>query len=104
VQKYMTIWNYSADVIGILTNQALWEDLSPKEQEIFTTAAAEAAAWHRNAQTVANEELLGELAKTLEIVTLTPEQIAIFQEAMKPIYTEWEPIIGADLLKSARGL
>lgn len=101
VQKYMTIWNYSADAIGFLTNEALWADLSPKEQEILTTAAAEAAAWHRAEQTAANQKLLGELSKTLEITTLTPEQIATFQEVMKPIYAEFEPIIGADLLKAA---
>lgn len=103
VQKYMTVWNYSADSIGILTNQALWESLSPQEQEIFTTAAAEAAAWHRAEQTSADARLLEEISDTLEVVTLTPEQISAFQTAMEPIYAEWEPIIGADLLKAARG-
>ncbi|MGI6854647.1 DctP family TRAP transporter solute-binding subunit [Mesorhizobium sp. 1B3] len=103
VQKHMTIWNYSADSIGILTNQALWEQLSPQEQEIFTTAAKEAAAWHRAEQTSADAKLLEEISKTLEVVTLTPEQIAAFQGVMEPIYAEWEPVIGADLLKAARG-
>ncbi len=102
VQKYMTIWNYSADAIGILTNQALWDSLSPKEQEIFTTAAAEAAQWHRTEQTAADGKLLEELSNTLEVATLTPEQITVFQKAMEPIYVEWEPIIGADLLNAAR--
>lgn len=101
VQKFMTIWNYSADAIGFLTNESLWGDLSPKEQEILTAAAAEAAAWHRAEQTAATAKLLSELSKTLEIVTLTPEQIAAFQEVMKPIYAEFEPIIGADLLKAS---
>lgn len=103
VQKYMTIWNYSADAIGILTNQALWEKLSPKEKDIFTAAAAEAAAWHRREQTSANDKLVKELSKSLEIATLTPAQIAAFQDAMKPIYAEWSSIIGADLLKAATG-
>jgi tripartite ATP-independent transporter DctP family solute receptor len=103
VQKYMTIWNYSADAIGILTNQALWDKLSPKEQEIFTTAAAEAASWHRKEQAAADAKLLKEISKKLEVVTLTPEQIAVFRAAMKPIYAEWEPIIGADLLKASLG-
>lgn len=103
VQDYMTIWNYSADAIGILTNVALWDGLSAREQEIFTTAAREAAAWHRKEQAAADAKFLEEIKKTLEVVALTPEQIAAFRERMAPIYAEWEPVIGADLLKSATG-
>lgn len=101
VQDHMTIWNYSADSIGIITNQALWEKLSPQEQEIFTTAAREAASWHRAEQAAADSKLLEEIKKALEVVSLTPEQIAAFREKMAPIYAEWEAVIGADLLKSA---
>lgn len=103
VQDYMTIWNYSADAIGILTNQALWEKLSGPEQEIVTGAAREAAMWHRAEQAAANTKLLEEIRKSLEVTTLTPEQIAVFRERMTPIYAEWEAAIGADLLKSATG-
>lgn len=103
VQDYMTIWNYSADAIGILTNQALWDALSSTEQEIFTTAAKEAASWHRAEQSAADTKLLEEIEKSLEVTTLTPEQIAAFREKMAPIYAEWEPTIGADLMKSAMG-
>lgn len=101
VQKYITIWNYSADSIGILTNQALWDGLSPKEQEVFTAAAAEAAAWHRQEQAAADKQFLEEIGKSLEVVTLSPEQIAAFREAMQPIYDEWAPVIGAELLAAA---
>lgn len=101
VQKYMTIWNYSADSIAILTNQALWGRLSPKEQEIFTAAAVEAANWHRKEQAAANEKYLAEIGKTLKVTTLTPEQIATFRESMRPVYDEWTPIIGEELVKAA---
>lgn len=103
VQKYLTVWNYSADSIAILTNQALWQGLSPKEQEIFTMAAAEAASWHRKEQAAANEKYLAELGKTLEVVTLTPEQVAAFRQVMQPVYDEWTAIIGEDLIKAAAG-
>lgn len=101
VQKYMTIWNYSADAIGILTNVALWDKLSEQERKIFTDAAAEAAAWHREAQTSANTEMQGKLGDSLEIVTLTPEQIAAFREVVAPVYETWRPLIGAELLDAA---
>lgn len=103
VQKYMTIWNYSADSIALLTNQGLWDRLSPKEQEIFATAASEAAAWHRKEQAAANAKYLTEISQKLEVTTLTPEQIAVFRQAMQPVYDEWTPIIGEDLIKAATG-
>jgi tripartite ATP-independent transporter DctP family solute receptor len=101
VQKYMTVWNYSADSIAVLTNQPLWRDLSPKEQEIFTTAAAEAAAWHRKEQAAADRKYLEEISKTLQVTTLTSDQIATFRAVMQPVYDEWAPIVGQDLLKAA---
>lgn len=100
VQKYMTIWNYSADAIGILTNSDLWAELSETEKRIFTEAAQEAAMWHREEQARANAALLTEIERSLEVVTLTPEQVAVFREAMAPIYEEWRPIIGEDLMDS----
>lgn len=101
IQKQMTIWNYSADSIGMLTNNRLWQDLSPKEKEIFTGAAREAATWHRKAQADADHNLLGEMRKRLTVVELTPQQIAVFREAMQPVYREWETVIGSDLMKAA---
>lgn len=103
VQKYLTVWNYSADSIGILSNKALWDGMSAREKEILTDAAAEAAAWHRKEQTEADAEMLEELKKSLEVTVLTPEQIAAFRERMEPVYAEWTPMIGADLMNAAIG-
>ena len=100
VQNYMTIWNYSADAIGILANSTLWTELSETERQIFTDAAKEAAAWHREAQAEANRALLAELERELEVMTLTAEQIAAFRSEMAPIYEEWAPLVGRDLMAS----
>lgn len=101
IQKHMTIWNYSADSIAILSNNKLWQDLSPREKEIMTKAARDAATWHRKAQTDADQNLLGEMRKRLTVVELTPQQIGVFRDAMQPVYREWEGIVGADLMKAA---
>jgi tripartite ATP-independent transporter DctP family solute receptor len=103
VQKHISIWNYSADAIGILTNNKLWNDLSGKERQIFTDAAVEAANWHRKEQGSANVKLLEKLRAEMEVVTLTPEQIAGFRKAMEPVYKKWEPLIGVDLINAALG-
>lgn len=103
VQNYMTIWNYSADAIGILANADLWAALSGQEREIFTGAAKEAALWHRKLQAEANARLLSKLEARLDVVTLTDEQIAAFRARMTPIYEEWRPIVGDALMNAAKG-
>lgn len=100
VQKYLTVWNYSADAIGVLSNSKLWSTLSPREREIFTKAAKDAAQWHRQAQAEADGKALEALQKRLQIVRLNAEQINAFRQAMKPIYAEWESIIGQDLMRA----
>jgi TRAP-type transport system periplasmic protein len=102
-QKFLTLWNYSGDSIGILTNRKLWDSASAKERELMTTAAREAAIWHRGAQVETDKQFLAEIAKRLKVTVLTPEQITVFRKAMEPVYREWEPIIGTDLIKSAGG-
>lgn len=101
IQKHMTIWNYSADSIAILSNNRLWQDLSGREREILSNAAREAATWHRKAQVEADQNLLGEMRKRLTVVELTPQQIAAFRDMMQPVYREWEGVIGPDLMKAA---
>lgn len=101
IQKHLTLWNYSADSIGVLTNSRLWQDLSAREKDIFTTAARDAATWHREAQVEADRRLLVDMRKRLVVTELTPQQIDVFRAAMLPIYREWEGIIGADLMKAA---
>jgi TRAP-type transport system periplasmic protein len=103
IQKHMTIWNYSADSIGMLTNQRLWNDLSAREKEVLGKAARDAALWHRKAQADADQNLVGEMRKRLAVVELDPQQIAAFRQAVQPVYREWEPILGAELMKAAMG-
>lgn len=102
VQKHLTIWNYSADSIGILSNERLWSTLSPRERELLAAAAKEAAGWHRQAQIGADAQALEQIRQRLQVVTLTDAELGAFRKAMEPLYAEWEPVIGADLLKAAR--
>ena len=41
-------------------------------------------------------------AGTSEIIELTPEQRAAWREAMRPVWQEFEPVIGADIIKAAQ--
>ena len=37
-------------------------------------------------------------SKGVSITTLTPDQIKAFRDKVAPVYTEYEPIIGKDLM------
>jgi tripartite ATP-independent transporter DctP family solute receptor len=102
VQKHLTLWNYSADSIGLLTNDKLWSTLSPRERELLTAAAKDAAAWHRQAQISADAQALEQIRQRLQVVTLSDAELAAFRKAMEALYAEWEPVVGSDLLKAAR--
>jgi TRAP-type C4-dicarboxylate transport system substrate-binding protein len=38
----------------------------------------------------------------MKVNTLTPEQKAVFKEAVQPVYAEYEPIMGKDLIDAFR--
>ena len=40
-------------------------------------------------------------AGTSEIVALTPEERQLWREAMRPVWKQFEPVIGADIIKAA---
>ena len=41
-------------------------------------------------------------AGTTEIVSLTPEERERWREAMRPVWQQFEPVIGADIIKAAQ--
>ena len=104
VQKFMTIWNYSADSIGILINRGLWEKIDPQSQKILKEAAKDAAGWHRDAQAREDADALSEVGKYLKIVELDSSQIETFRKQMDPVYERFEKIIGLDLVKAAESI
>lgn len=98
VQKYMTIWNYSYDAIALSASGKVWESLSDEDKQIFTEAAQEACAKEVEESRKMDTEIVEQFKEEgLEIAELTPEQIAVFQEAVSPIYDEYRDIIGDDL-------
>lgn len=104
VQKYMTIWNYSADAIGILINKKLWDSLSAREQAIMVAAAKDAAAWHRTAQSEADVKALAAMGSNLAVTKLSPAQIAVFRKAVQPVYDQFEGTIGKSLIEAAQAV
>jgi tripartite ATP-independent transporter DctP family solute receptor len=103
VQKYMTVWNYSYDAIILGMNKAKFDSFDKATQDILVQAAKEANEYQRNL----NRELAAKqteefAAKGMEVTTLTPEQMLPFAEKVQSVYTEYEPIMGKDLIDAFR--
>ncbi|SIS64279.1 C4-dicarboxylate-binding protein DctP [Roseivivax lentus] len=103
VQDYMMISNHGYLGTAFIFSK-VWFDQQPAEsQEMLLEAAREAGDYQR-AQSAADAEMLLsqiEAAGTTEIIALTPEQLEVFAEAMKPVHEEFADRIGRDLLDAA---
>lgn len=101
VQKFMTLWNASYDPIIMSASKQLWAKLDDHEKAIFLTSAKEAMAFQKQLARKKNAELIEEFkGRKLGISTLSPEQISAFRKAAKPVYEQYEPIIGLELLNA----
>ncbi|WP_217136351.1 DctP family TRAP transporter solute-binding subunit [Leucobacter chinensis] len=97
VQDYLTMWNYVYDPIMLGMNKELFDSLSADDQEIVRKASEAANEAQKQANRDREAEQLAELAEEVEIIELTPEQISAFQEAIAPIYNQYESVWGEDL-------
>ncbi|KAF5061191.1 2,3-diketo-L-gulonate-binding periplasmic protein YiaO [anaerobic digester metagenome] len=103
VQEYMTVWDYAYDAIILGMNKDKSESFSAEDQQIIKDAAKEAIAYQRQinrekAATQTQQFIDG----GMKVNTLTPEQKAVFKEAVQPVYAEYEPIMGKDLIDAFR--
>ncbi|MBN2285116.1 MAG: DctP family TRAP transporter solute-binding subunit [Tissierellales bacterium] len=99
-QKYMTIWNASYDPIIMVASQSFWATLNETDQKIFADAAVEAMAYQKELARAKNEELVEEFKANMEIIELTPEQMAEFRVAAQPVYDEYEELVGIEILEA----
>ncbi|RPH50108.1 MAG: DctP family TRAP transporter solute-binding subunit [Desulfobacteraceae bacterium] len=100
VQKYMTVWNASYDPIIMSASKKFWDSLSADDKKIFAAAAQEAMAYQKKFAREKNAELTKSFSEKMKITTLTPQQIDAFRKASVPVYDEYSPIIGKELLEA----
>jgi len=87
----------------VMASQIWWMGLSPEHQELISTAFAEMQQFQRSTIRGNEEEILGKLAEAgMNVVELTAEERAAFQEATQPVLAEFEAEIGAELIEKAR--
>jgi len=100
VQKYLTMWHYSFDPLVLCINSKLFDSLSPADRKAIRAAAKDAVAYER-AVSAEDEKALPEVLrkKGMQVNTLTPAQIAVFKDRVKPVYAMVEGTVGAENMK-----
>lgn len=101
VQKYLTCWNGVYDAVSFQASPVFWGKLSAEDQATIKSCAEQAMAEQVTSVRASEADILKEFeAAGMTVTVLTPEEVAVFKEAVKPVYEKWTPAIGEDLLKA----
>ena len=91
VQKYLTRWNYAYDCLIFSMSEKAWGNLSEEDKAIFQDAATKACKAEVEASRAADAGNYEVFEKAgVQITDLTEEQIAVFQDAVKPVYNSYK--------------
>jgi tripartite ATP-independent transporter DctP family solute receptor len=105
VHKNITLWHYAIDPLILGVSKITWDSLSPTDREIVKKTAVEVMAAQKagaRAGLDGSLEAVEALKKNgMEVVTLSPAELAPFKAKTKPVYDKWVNEVGADLVKSA---
>jgi C4-dicarboxylate-binding protein DctP len=103
VQDYMMISNHGYLGTAFIFSKVWFDQQSADDQEMLLTAAREAGDYQREQSIADADSLLEKIANagTTEIIELTPEQLEVFADAMKPVHEAFADRIGRDLLDAA---
>jgi len=97
VTKYLSLTGHTYSPLILMASNRIWKKISPEDQALFQKAALEAAAYERTVIAGIIRDYLENLKKEGMIVNQIADK-ALFQEAVKPMYKEFEDKIGTHVL------
>ena len=94
VQKHLTISNHSYTPYVLFFNKDFYDELSDADKKLIASASRQMIEYNRKLATERADEALENIRKAgLQIVDLTPEQLAMFREKALTV----QPMIEANL-------
>ncbi len=104
VQPYITESNHGVLDYMLVSNSSFWfaipHHIRTELEGIIDEVTFEVNRAAEEANQADRERI--RKAGTSEIIELTPEQREAWREAMRPVWQEFEPVIGADIIKAAQ--
>jgi tripartite ATP-independent transporter DctP family solute receptor len=101
VTKYLSLTGTIFDFFAVSMNKALWDGLGADEKKIFTDAMNKSMEWEWKAQPAAVKVATDRLKGILQWNDITNAEREEFVKATAPVYQQFEPTIGKDLLAQA---
>lgn len=103
VQEYGSETRHVYTPFILMMSERTWDRLDPEYQELVQEAARKSAAYEIQLATEYDDWARNQLEERgMQITRLDDDQIAAFQEAVQPVYDEWAPEIGEDLIADIR--
>lgn len=102
-QKYITETNHGVIDYMVVTNTKFWKGLPADVRDVLKKSMDEATVYsNKLAEDInqADKKKIMDSGKT-EIITLTKEQQAQWRKAMAPVYKQFAPDVGQDLIDAA---
>lgn len=101
IQKYMTVWNYLYENYLFVANRKTFDNLEPKTQALIHRKTLEACEWGRDYLEKEEAQVRSRFASEgLEIIDLTPEELAVFKEKVQPLRESLKKKYGAEACKA----
>ena len=99
-QKYMTISNHAYLGYVVLMNEDFWNGLPKDMQQEVEKAMGQSTDWVRRHSIELNDEQMRELRRNpdIQIHTLVKSERAEWKKALKPLYSQYENIIGENIM------
>lgn len=103
VCDYLTVWGYCWDPAFVAINKPFFDSLPSDLQQAVIDCVKEAGNYEKKLIADNDARLIQELEdKGMKVSILTPEQQDVFITATKPVYDEFESVIGKELINKFR--
>ena len=103
IQKYMTVWNYLYENYLFVANRKTFDQLEPKTQKLLRDKMHEACEWSRDYLEAEEKKLRVQFAEDgLEIIDLTPEELELFRERVRPLREQLKAKYGEEACRAFR--
>lgn len=103
IQKYMTVWNYLYENYLFVANRKTFDKLEPKTQTLLREKMREACEWSRDYLEAEEERIRMRFAEEgLKIIDLTPEELQLFKERVRPLREKLKEKYGAEACRAFR--
>jgi C4-dicarboxylate-binding protein DctP len=101
VSKYLSLTAHITDFFIVAMNKPLWDSLSPEERGMFEAAMKKSMDWEWGAQPEAIKVATDKLKTLMQSNDITPAERDAFVKATRPVYQQFEPSIGKNVIEEA---